>query len=55
MIRTFNLGAGLLMVAAASAAKGFVAHLAEHGCQAYPVGKVVPGTGDVLLRGKLNW
>ncbi|MCY2925640.1 MAG: AIR synthase-related protein, partial [Planctomycetota bacterium] len=55
MIRTFNLGAGLLMVAAPQAAEEFRGHLKALGCESYPVGMVVKGTGDVRLEGKLAW
>ncbi|MCY2929421.1 MAG: phosphoribosylformylglycinamidine cyclo-ligase [Planctomycetota bacterium] len=55
MIRTFNLGAGLLLTAAPQAVDDFRRHLKALGCESYPVGTVVKGTGDVRLEGKLAW
>ncbi|MEI7836559.1 MAG: AIR synthase-related protein, partial [Planctomycetota bacterium] len=55
MIRTFNLGAGLLMVAPASAADDFRRHVKTLGGDCYPIGVVVKGNGDVRLDGKLAW
>ena len=55
MIRTFNLGAGLLMVASPRAVDDFRRHLKALGCESYPVGAVVKGAGEVRLEGQLAW
>jgi phosphoribosylformylglycinamidine cyclo-ligase len=55
MLRTFNLGVGLTLVCSPEAVKELIAHLAAHGCEAYPIGKVVPGEKQVRYRGGVRW
>jgi phosphoribosylformylglycinamidine cyclo-ligase len=55
MLRTFNVGAGLLLVVDASAARRVAEHVETSGVRCYAVGAVVPGTGRVRLRGSLAW
>jgi phosphoribosylformylglycinamidine cyclo-ligase len=55
MLRTFNLGVGLVMVVEAGAAEAMQAHLSAHGCEAYPIGTVAPGDRAVQLRGRPHW
>lgn len=53
MLRTFNLGVGLALVCRAADALQVIAHLTAHGEQAYAIGEVVPGTGEVACHGAL--
>lgn len=59
MLRTFNLGAGLLMVVAPDFLPHAQAHLAGHGYESAVIGKIVsgaePGTEKVAFAGVLGW
>jgi phosphoribosylformylglycinamidine cyclo-ligase len=51
MLRTFNMGAGLVLVVAPDFAPAAAAALAEQGCRGYAIGTIVAGGGDVRLQG----
>jgi len=53
MLRTFNLGVGLALVCRARDASAVLAHLTQHGEDAYRIGEIVAGSGVVAVRGKL--
>ncbi len=55
MLRTFNLGVGLAVVAEPGAVGDIQRHLANRGCESYAVGQIVGGGGEVELRGELSW
>ncbi len=55
MLRTFNLGVGLTIVADPAAVPAIQKHLAEKGCESYPIGEIVQSAQDVAFRGKLRW
>ncbi|NOS67229.1 MAG: phosphoribosylformylglycinamidine cyclo-ligase [Candidatus Peribacteraceae bacterium] len=55
MLKTYNMGAGLMIVAAKSAAKKFQRHLTARGHACYPVGEIVRGKGRVRFAGKVRW
>jgi phosphoribosylformylglycinamidine cyclo-ligase len=59
MLRTFNLGAGLLVVAAPDAADEIAAHLTARGYENTVIGAVGPTDGDngarVAFSGELRW
>lgn len=55
MLRTFNLGAGLAVVADPGSAPVIRNHLATHGLESYPIGEIVPGSGKVSFAGELAW
>jgi phosphoribosylformylglycinamidine cyclo-ligase len=55
MLRTFNLGVGLTIVAAPDAAPKVQAHLSEQGCACYPIGTIVKGEQKVAFSGSLSW
>jgi phosphoribosylformylglycinamidine cyclo-ligase len=55
MLRTFNMGVGLTAVVAAGAAEKTISHLRQAGCEAYPIGTIVPGDRKVSYFGELNW
>jgi phosphoribosylformylglycinamidine cyclo-ligase len=48
MHRTFNMGVGLTAVCSPEAREEFIAHLAANDCEAYPIGRIVPGEGRVI-------
>ena len=55
MLRTFNLGVGMTLVAAPSATARIHEHLAAKGCESYPVGEIVEGQQRVTCQGALRW
>jgi phosphoribosylformylglycinamidine cyclo-ligase len=55
MLRTFNMGVGVTVVASSGAADEICRHLAAQGCAAYPIGKIVKGGKKVAYSGTLKW
>jgi phosphoribosylaminoimidazole synthetase len=55
MLRTFNMGVGLVAVTAPSDADAVISHLAERGFPAYKIGEIVPGDRRVQTVGELHW
>jgi len=49
MFRAFNMGVGMIVVSSASGADAIVASAAAAGVNAWPLGRVVPGSGRVTL------
>jgi phosphoribosylformylglycinamidine cyclo-ligase len=55
MLRTFNLGVGLVAVTRKADAELVIAHLGERGLPSYLIGDIVPGSGRVETVGQLSW
>lgn len=55
MLRPFNMGVGMTIVANSQAAEEIQSHLAAHDCKSYAIGEVARGSGQVVLEGGLNW
>ena len=55
MLRTFNMGAGLAIVAKETAADAIREHLSQKDCLNCAIGEITTGNGRVTLRGKLHW
>jgi phosphoribosylformylglycinamidine cyclo-ligase len=55
MLRTFNLGVGMILVCTPASAEGIMAHLRTRQVACYPIGEIVPGSGTVHYRGTLAW
>jgi len=55
MLRTFNVGVGMILVADAAAADGIIGSLRGAGTEAYMIGSVVEGGRAVEFRGALDW
>lgn len=55
MLRTFNLGVGLVAVVDESAAERLQEYLSAHGCDTYPIGRVTAGDSRVTFQGSLTW
>ena len=55
MLRTFNMGVGMTIVAKKTAIEGIRKHLSEKGCDNYVIGEIARGEKKVVYRGKLNW
>ena len=55
MLRTFNMGAGLIVVCPQAAKTEVVSHLAEEGCAAYSIGEITKGAGAVTFRNRPPW
>jgi len=55
MLRTFNMGVGLIMVSSPEAMDGLMAHLWDKKCEAYPIGEIVEGERRVRFYNELSW
>lgn len=55
MLRTFNLGCGLVMVCEAAAVDAIGGHFTEHGLASWPIGDVIRGEGEVEYIGNIAW
>ncbi|HZD03679.1 MAG TPA: AIR synthase-related protein [Longimicrobiales bacterium] len=55
MLRTFNLGVGLVVVCGEAAVAEMVGHLADHDVHAWVIGDVSEGSGLVHVQGALPW
>jgi phosphoribosylformylglycinamidine cyclo-ligase len=55
MMRTFNLGAGMIVVAAPEAVTKIQKHLSGQGCDCYPIGAIKKVAGTTIFHGRLNW
>lgn len=55
MLRTFNLGCGLIMICDAEAVGPTIDHFAAQGETCWQVGEVAEGAGDVVLMGEIAW
>ncbi len=53
MLKTFNMGCGLVVVCDAAASEATVAHFEEQGHVCWTVGETLPGSGDVVLTGEI--
>jgi phosphoribosylformylglycinamidine cyclo-ligase len=55
MLRVFNMGVGMTLVAHPSAIGKIKKHLAVKGCESYVIGEIVKGNQAVKFTGKLEW
>ena len=55
MLRTFNLGVGLVAVCQKSHAAEVVSHLQTCGETVYPIGEIVPGQAEVVCKGRVRY
>jgi len=55
MLRTFNMGVGLTAVVRKEFADEAIAHIKAAGVEAYPIGTIVAGSGEVEFTGELQW
>ncbi|MDF2671465.1 MAG: phosphoribosylaminoimidazole synthetase [Paenibacillus sp.] len=55
MLRTFNMGVGMAVVAEAATVAPIRKHLAEQGCESSVIGTVVEGEQEIHFTGKLQW
>lgn len=55
MLRTYNCGVGLVIVASAADASSIADHLIAKGHDCYPIGEIVKGEGKVMHEGNLDW
>jgi phosphoribosylformylglycinamidine cyclo-ligase len=54
MTNTFNLGIGMVLAVDAKHVKYVINALQQAGEQAYQIGKLIPGTQQVNLKGELQ-
>ncbi|MBH5318179.1 phosphoribosylformylglycinamidine cyclo-ligase [Paenibacillus sp. GSMTC-2017] len=55
MLRTFNMGVGMIVVAAPEFAQVVISHLSQFELRSYPIGEISLGDKQVVLEGKLEW
>ncbi len=55
MVRTFNLGVGLTVVAKKEYAKEIIKHVKKKKINAYIIGEIIKGNKDVIINGEFNW
>lgn len=55
MLRTFNLGVGLTVVAKKEAAKEIIEHVKKQGINAYEIGQIEKGNKQVIVQGNFDW
>lgn len=55
MLRTFNMGCGLVAVCDASAGRAVAAHFEEQGHPCWQIGEIVTGSGKVSMTGEIPW
>lgn len=55
MLKTFNLGVGMIAVAKAERAREIEAHLKSKGYRAYAIGNIIRGKKRVVFDWKLRW
>lgn len=55
MLRTFNLGVGLTIVAKKEHYQKIIKHVQKKGVNAYVIGEITKGNKDVIVEGTFNW
>ena len=55
MVRTFNLGVGIALVAKKEYANEIIKHIKSKKINAYIIGNITKGNKDVILDGTFNW
>ena len=55
MLRTFNLGVGLTIVAKKKYANDIIKHMKSHDINSYVIGDIVKGNKTVIVNGEFNW
>jgi phosphoribosylaminoimidazole (AIR) synthetase len=55
MLRTFNMGAGMAIVANRGAVDRIIRHLCARDCETYPIGKIAKGERRVVYEGTVRW
>lgn len=55
MIRTFNLGVGMALVASGDNADEIIDYLGQQGIACHVIGRIVKGEGSVVCKGQLQW
>ena len=55
MLRTFNLGVGLTVVAKKEYANDIIKHMKKHDINSYIIGSIVKGHKDVIVINDFNW
>jgi phosphoribosylformylglycinamidine cyclo-ligase len=55
MLRTYNMGCGLVVICSPTAVDETTEHFAAQGHECWRVGEVVQGSGDVVLIGEIAW
>ncbi|MCD4669487.1 MAG: phosphoribosylformylglycinamidine cyclo-ligase [Actinomycetia bacterium] len=55
MLRTFNMGAGMIIISKSKTADNIINNLNNKGCNSYIIGDITKGSGKVIFENKLNY
>ena len=55
MLRTFNMGVGIAAVVREDFADEMIAYMKTSGIEAYEIGSITKGSGEVSFMGQLAW
>jgi len=55
MLRTYNMGVGLAMVARKESYRDVINHITSNNIPCYPIGTIIKGKKEVVLKGNLNY
>ena len=55
MLRTFNMGVGLILVCTPEAVNEIISHLSRKKCESYVIGKIIEGAKTVKYHNELMW
>ncbi|HAJ95474.1 MAG TPA: hypothetical protein DCP02_04480 [Actinobacteria bacterium] len=55
MLRTFNMGAGMVIISKSKTADSIIKNLNTKGCNSYVIGDIAKGSGKVIFENKLNF
>jgi phosphoribosylformylglycinamidine cyclo-ligase len=55
MLRTFNMGIGLTMVASDRYKETIIGHLKKHNINTYAIGRIIPGQKEVVFKHSIKW
>lgn len=55
MLRTYNMGVGLIIIASKKSADEIISHIIRSGHDCYPIGEIIPGSGRVMFERRISW
>jgi len=55
MLRTFNMGVGMIIISKSKTADEIINNLNNKGCESYVIGNVTGGSGKVIFENRLNF
>ena len=55
MLRTFNMGVGLILICTPEAVNEIISHLSDKKYESYPIGEIIEGAKTVKFHNELMW